>query len=125
MTNTGETNVAMARGAWGEAAPEWVIVLASACDASTQSAVAKKLGVSSAMINTALKNTYTGRMDKLEARVRGELLNEKVRCPVLGDITKRKCLDAQGRSYAATNAMRVELRRACPRCPNGGAKEAA
>ena len=27
-------------------------------------------------------------------------------------------LDAQSRAYAATNDLRIELRRACPRCPN-------
>ena len=118
MTANGDTNTAMARAAWGEAAPDWVIVLAQACDAGTQSAVAKKLGVSSALINTALKKTYTGRMDRIETRVRGELMNERVVCPVLGGITKRRCLDEQVRPYAATNAVRVELRRACPRCPN-------
>lgn len=118
MTANGDSNTTMARAAWGEAAPDWVMVLAQACDAGTQSGVAKKLGVSSALINTALKKTYSGRMDRIEARVRGELMNERVTCPVLGGITKRRCLDEQTRPYAATNAVRVELRRACATCPN-------
>jgi len=118
MTKNGGSNIDAARAAWGEAAPEWVGVLAESCDASSQSDVAKRLGVSGAMISTALKNTYTGRLDKLEARVRGELMNETVRCPVLGEITKRKCVDSRTRRYAATNGLRVELRRACARCPN-------
>lgn len=125
MTNAGVTNLEMARGAWGEAAPEWVLVLAQACDAGTQSAVAKRLSVSAAMINTALKKTYSGRMDRLEIKVRGELMGQTVTCPVLGTITKRRCFDEQTRPYAATNAIRVELRRACPRCPNVMSKEAA
>ena len=118
MTNAGITNQEMARAAWGDAAPEWVGVLARACDASSQSAVAKKLGVSGAQVNTGLKKTYSGRMDRLEERVRGELMKEHVPCPVLGAITRRRCLDEQTRSYAATNAIRVELRRACPKCIN-------
>lgn len=125
MTNAGTTNLEMARTAWGEAAPEWVLVLAQACDAGTQSAVAKRLGVSAAMINTALKKTYAGRMDKLEAKARGELMGQTVACPVLGTITRRRCIDEQSRPYAATNAIRVELRRACPCCPNLMSKEAA
>lgn len=120
MTQNGETNVTAARRAWGAAAPEWVLVLAEACDArlSSQSAVAKRLGVSGAMINQALRNTYAGRLDRLEQRVRGELMRETIACPVLGEITRRKCVDQQSRAYAATNQLRVELRRACPRCPN-------
>ena len=124
MANDSAINVALTREAWGKAAPEWVIVLAECCDRMTQSALARKLGVSGAMINQALKNTYAGRLDRLEQRVRGELMRETHACPVLGEITKRRCIDEQGRSYSATNAVRVELRRACPRCPNRlGAKE--
>jgi len=121
VTEERKSNVDMARAAWGKAAPEWVIVMAEACDAraSSQSAISGKLGVSSAMINQALKNTYSGRLDKLEQRVRGELMKQCVACPVLGEITKRRCIDEQGRTqFAPTNAVRVELRRACPRCPN-------
>jgi hypothetical protein len=120
MTSEGTSNVTLAKSCWGDAAPEWIISLAEACDAahSSQAAVSRRLGVSGAMINQALRNCYAGRMDKLETRVRGELMNERVGCPVLGDITKRKCLDEQSRPYAATNAVRVELRRACARCAN-------
>ena len=127
MTLNGETNVALTRKSWGAAAPEWVLVLAEAADASSQADVSRKLGVSSAQINQALHNTYAGRIDRLESRVRGELMNEKVACPVLGEITKRRCLDEQRRNNGTPqNAVRVELRRACRKCPNrSGAKEAA
>ena len=118
MTSDGVTNVAFARRSWGEVAPEWVIVLAERCDKSSQSAIARKLGVSGSMINQALKNTYAGRLDRLEMRVRGELMRECVNCPVLGEITERRCIDEQTRPHASTNALRIELRRACPRCPN-------
>lgn len=118
MTNDGLSNVQKARAAWGAAAPEWVIVLAEACDGkgSSQTAVAGKLGVSGTMISQALANVYAGRLDKLEQRVRGELMGQIVDCPVLGEITKRKCIDSQSRAYACTNDLRIELRRACPRC---------
>ena len=125
MTNAGTTNLEMVRGSWGEATPEWVLVLARACDTQSQSAIAKRLGVSGAMINTALKKTYSGRLDRLATRVKGELMGQTVACPVLGTITKRRCFDEQSRPYAATNAVRVELRRACPCCPNVMTKEAA
>ena len=120
-------NLAIVREAWGAAPPEWVIVMAEAADASSQADVGRKLGVSPAQVNQALRNTYAGRIDRLEARVRGELMNEKVGCPVLGEITKRRCLDEQRRNAGTPqNAVRVELRRACRSCANrSGNKEAA
>lgn len=124
MTNTGSTNKELALRSWGEAAPEWVLVLAEACDINSQAAVSRRLGVSGAMINQALHNTYAGRLDKLEARVRGELMRETLTCPVLGEITKRRCIDEQSKPYAPTNALRVELRRECARCP-GNVKKVA
>lgn len=117
-------NVAKARQRWGSAAPEWILLLAEACDKVGQTSIAKKLGVSSTVISQALSNTYPSPLGSLERRVRGELMNETVACPVLGEITKRRCMDEQGRDYAATNALRVELRRACPRCANFLKKEA-
>lgn len=118
MADKNTINMDRARERWGDAAPEWVVVLAEACDAGGQTAIAKKLGISGAQVSQALSNSYPGRLDKLEQRVRGELMNEHVRCPVLGEISKRQCLDEQSKPYASTNALRVELRRACARCDN-------
>jgi DNA-binding transcriptional regulator YdaS (Cro superfamily) len=120
----GETNnVTTVRERWGDAAPEWIVVLAEACNQQSQTKVGKLLGVSPTVINQALRNVYPSPLTKLEQKVRGELMRETVRCPVLGEITKRRCLDEQNRPYAATNPVRVELRRACARCPNSISKE--
>ena len=120
MTLNGKSNLDKVRAAWGVAAPEWVIVLAEACDGknSGQNAIAAKLGVSGSMVNQVLANAYAGRLDKIEQKVRGELMGQTYQCPVLGEITMRKCVDSQSRAYSATNALRVELRHACPVCPN-------
>ncbi len=118
MTDKSTANVDRARERWGAAAPDWIIVLAEACDQFGQTAMGKRLGVSGAVISATLSNTYAGRLDKIEQRVRGELMNERVTCPVLGEISKRQCLDEQSREYASTNALRVELRRACAGCDN-------
>lgn len=124
MPIDGITNDAVARAAWGKAAPEWVLVLAECCDKAGQTTVAKRLNISKTVVSLMLKKAYTGRVDLFEQRVRGELMNETVACPVLAEITKRRCMDEQARPYAATNAVRIELHRACPRCPNRmGAKE--
>src|SRR5450830_280634 len=100
--DTATTNVVKARQRWGAAAPEWIIVLAEVCDRVGQTAIAKKLGASSTVISQALSNTYPSPLASLERRVRGDLMNETVACPVLGEITKRRCMDEQSKPYAAT-----------------------
>lgn len=120
--STAGSNAQAVASAWGDAPPEWISILAEACDQKSQSAVAQALRVSPTMVNQVLRNKYAGRLDRVEQRVRGELMRESVNCPVLGEITKRRCIDEQSRPYAATNQMRVELHRACPRCPNAQQK---
>jgi len=121
MTADGKTNLHKATAAWHSSPPDWIVVAALECDRTSQSAVAKRLGVSPALLNQCLANTWEsrgGRMDKIEQRVRGELMKETVRCPVLGEISRRECLDAQSRALRGlrTNAVRRELVRACPGC---------
>ena len=111
-------NVLTVARKWGAHPPAWVVALAEACDLSSQGRIAVRLGVSATVVNQALQNVYAGRLDRVEQRVRGELMRETVQCPVLGEITKRECLDHQSRPYEATNPMRVRLFQACPRCPN-------
>ena len=113
-----KTSHERAIAAWGDQAPDWVLALAKACDNASQGAVGKRLGVSAAVVNQALGNSYKGRLDLVIERVKGELMHETVRCPVLGDISKRDCLDNQKRGYGATNPTRVKLSKTCPTCPN-------
>lgn len=98
--------------------PDWIWALAEACDRASQGQVAKRLGISAAVVNQVLGRAYKGRLDRVEARVRGELMQETVACPVLGALSKRECLDHQAAKFAATNPLRVRLYRACRTCPH-------
>lgn len=121
MAQAVNLNVERARKSWQGrllGAPEWVLALAEACDKSSQGKVAQRLGISSAVVNQAIGNSYKGRLDRIESRVRGELMKEVVACPVLGEISTRDCLDHQGRKFRATNPLRVRLAQTCPTCPN-------
>ena len=82
-------NLERARAAWGARAPRWIVALAEECDRSTQGRVADRLGISAAVVNQVLGSVYKGRLDRVEARVSGELLNATVLCPVLGEISKK------------------------------------
>ncbi len=111
------------RDRWGDAAPAWVLALARACDepGTTQQMVAGRLRRSKAAISRILNNSY-GDTAAMERIVREVLMPGVVACPVLGEITFSRCHEEQGRSFAATNALRVKLYRACREgCPNAKA----
>ena len=110
-------NLERVRAAWAKA-PDWVDALADACDRSSQGKVAAKLGISGAAVNQVLANCYKGRVDRVAVRVRGEFMQQTVVCPVLGELSTRRCLDEQRRPFASTNMLRDLLNRACPKCKN-------
>lgn len=113
-----DINVAKVLQAYGDAPPDWLLVLGQACDADSQAAIARRLKVSAAAVNQVLKGTYLGSPANLEIRVRGELMGKTLGCPVLGEISVSRCFDEQRRPYAGTNPLRVRLYRACQTCPN-------
>jgi hypothetical protein len=115
-------NLDRARRCWAPKVPDWITVLAVQCDASSQGKVAQRLGVSGAVVNQLLGNSYKGRVESMEARVRGEFMNETVTCPVLGEISTRDCIANQTIKFRPTNDLRVRLRKTCPICPNREAK---
>lgn len=82
-----------------------------------QSKVAARLGVSDAAVSSALRGKYIGNVDRLAERIRGELLNATVACPVLGEITSRICQDEREKPFHSANPTRVQLWRACKQCP--------
>ncbi len=106
--------------AWGANPPDWIVALANACDATSQGQVARELDISSAVVNQTLGRSYKGRLDRIEARVRGQYMREVVACPVLGEISTKDCQEnqKQTRAFRATNPLRVQLRQSCPKCPH-------
>ncbi|MGA0569619.1 hypothetical protein ACO2Q9_02740 [Variovorax sp. VNK109] len=84
----------------------------------TQTRAAEELGVSAAVVNNLLKDRYLGNVATMADRIRGQFMAETVRCPVLGELSKRDCLDNQQRPLVFTNALRSRLFQACKTCPN-------
>lgn len=115
--------VCKAHEAWGDAIPVWVEELARAVNATSQGKVADRIGYSKSLISHVLSNGYTGDLSRIEAKVRGALMNETVGCPVLGDIGRDRCLDEQAKPFAATSSLRARLFRACrANCPHSRLK---
>jgi len=108
-----------AQDAWGAALPEWVEVLARACDQSSQNKVARQLERSASLVSCVLRQNYQGNMAAVEEIVRGTLMHETVPCPGLGEIEKQVC--AKWRRRAGTldpvNTQYVTMFRACNKCP--------
>ncbi len=101
---------------------EWIDVLRQECEKTSQAAVARRLGVSGALVNQVLKGSYKGNVCRVEELVRGTFMQETVCCPVMGEVSKRRCLDEQTRPFAPTNPQRVQLYRTCRECNHKGGK---
>jgi hypothetical protein len=109
----------------------WIIELRRACKDSTQASVARRLAragdgkyPSASIINQALKGVYAGDTARLQGVVEGVLMQAQVKCPVLGELPKQRCVEHQSRKrFAATNPMRVLLHTACPTCDHNRHRE--
>ena len=117
MSAVENTTMARAIAAWNGCLPDWVAALATACDATSGRAVAARLGVSPAAVSRVIGHNY-GDTAAMERRVQ-DCIMTVVACPVLGEIPRERCIDEQRRPFAATNAVRVRLFRACHNgCPH-------
>ena len=85
-------------------------------DKSSQADIGRRLGVSGASLSNAISGKYIGNVDRLAERIRGELLNQTVPCPILGAVTTRICQDERAKPFAATSPQRVLLWRTCKTC---------
>ncbi|MDJ0826975.1 MAG: helix-turn-helix transcriptional regulator [Rhodobacter sp.] len=109
----------VARAHWDEPVPDWIAKLAEACAASSQAQVARKLGISGTVISQVLRRKYPGSMANVEAAFRGVYMRQIVECPALGNLPTNECLDwrRKARRFVGSNALRVQMFRACARCP--------
>lgn len=102
---------------WGPDAPQWILMLASHCDKSSQKAVANKIGRSAATVNQLLKNRYNADLTAVQQRVETAFKAGDVECPILGKITGSECVNNQNKPYNPGNHVEVRLFLACRRCP--------
>ena len=120
MTPTKPDNLEKARAAWGEQPPEWIIALAEACNAENQRLVGKRIGYSGPTVSQVLSRSYEkGDMARFETVVRGALMSETVRCPVLQEIGRDVCLGWQKRPFSTASANAVRMYQGCRSgCPH-------
>ena len=114
-----------ARAAWAPV-PDFIVALARAADAAeSQGTIAQKLGCSAAAISAMISNSYAGRLDRMEAKIRGALMSAVVECPALGmTIARNDCATNQRRKFSSASPQAAKFPRACKGCVNaigGGA----
>lgn len=107
-----------AEAAWG-GAPVWVRRLAEEADRIGQAATARRLGYSPSTVSQVISNTYKGDLPRVEDMVLGAFMNEKVDCPVKGEMARNVCLKWQDKPFAITSADRTRMYHACRAgCPH-------
>jgi hypothetical protein len=99
---------------------ENMALLRKAVESDGQAAVARKLGYSPSAVNQALKGTYGGSLDNLMRRVAETYGHGTVQCPVMGEISLRRCAEERRKPFGATSPQRVKLYVACRRCMKTG-----
>lgn len=120
MTTTQKPDlVGRAHKAWNGSPPDWVLELAKAAMRTNQRVVADKIGYSSSVVSQAISRTYAGDISRVEEKVRGALMKQKVSCPVLVEVTRDTCLNWQKKPMAGTSSLRMKMYRACRSgCPH-------
>lgn len=118
MAYNTDSNFDRAESGWGKPLPEWVRLLAAACDQTSQREVAGKLSKSSAYVSRLINRSYTGDMAEAESLVRATFGAETVRCPVMGEIPLAGCRSNRRRKGPAVNLLHRLWARHCPACPN-------
>lgn len=118
--------VEIAREAWGASMPDWVARLAAECAASSQTRVAARMERSATMVSQVLRAKYPGDLAAVEDVVRGVFMGATVTCPQLGTIPANACQDWRRKSqkFSSVNSLRVDMYRACARCPRNRREEA-
>jgi hypothetical protein len=91
-------------------------LLRRAVETFSQAAVARETGYSASAINQAIKGTYSGKLDNLLQKVAETYGNGTVACPVLGEITLKRCASERRKPFAASSPVRMKLWKNCKKC---------
>ena len=118
MIAQGRSMAEIAAEFWGPDVPDWIEVLAKACDATSQSKTGHAIGRSGPVVSEVLRQKYKGDMAGIEELVRGKLMRAVVQCPALGILPTHECQSWRKASdhFLGTNSLRVRMYRACNRC---------
>lgn len=107
---------------WGDTPPQWICQLSAMVEEQGSiKATAERLDVSRTSVSLLLRNDYTASTEKMQATV--EAFFSRVNCPVLGEVSNERCQNEREKPFIGSNPMRIQLYRACQRCPNNPMRE--
>jgi len=93
---------------------EWHQELVKVAERLSQSQIAGRLDVSTAMVSQVLNGKYKAhRVSGFKEKFQGAFMGYCVNCPVVGELARDRCLEFQKREFCATNPTRVQLYHAC------------
>lgn len=119
MASSAPTNLERVTVAWGVDAPEWIRILASACDKTSQRAVSIQLDKSSGYVSRLISRTYAGSYDEARQQVTAILTPAEVVCPVFGlSIKLQFCIENRRRKGPVDDFVKRQWAENCPTCPN-------
>jgi len=120
MPGNPNSNLQRAQAAWGASMPAWIAMLADACDRTNQTVAAQRLGKSSPYISRILRAQYPGDLDEAEKLVRATFSDERLICPLFGDMALATCMRNRRRPIPrfGANWTHEAFARTCPTCPN-------
>lgn len=105
-----------AGAAWGTP-PDWVVVLADACDRTSQARVARRLQLNSGYVSYALRCENPQYHGPVEDAVRGVLMGETVHCPALDEaLDQAICARHRKSRIRPIGPVQKRLRATCPTC---------
>ncbi|GGI81972.1 transcriptional regulator [Shewanella hanedai] len=90
----------------------WVAILAEQASAHGQEGVAKKLGISKAVVSLLINQKYLGDLERMKRLVEGAYMHRMVECPIVGLIPMHLC-DRHQSNKSTSNPVRLRLYRAC------------
>ncbi|WP_066546750.1 helix-turn-helix domain-containing protein [Sphingomonas sp. CCH15-F11] len=111
--------------------PEYIRLLATACDRASQRAVAERLGKSGGYVSRIINRRYAGSYAEAETLIRAAYGADVVDCPLYGEIPLASCVHNRRRKPPFVNAMQHRFASTCPSCAfnadivGGGRRDAA
>lgn len=96
----------------------WFKALQAEAQKTSINKTARRIGYSPSVVSQVLSGVYEGNLDNVKSRVEGALMNHTVECPVSGEIKLDTCLDNQALPFSTANPFRVQIYKACRRCPH-------
>lgn len=115
-------HLATVRAAWGDSAPDWIMILANACNEESTARIAAKISYSKAAVSRALHANYSD-SPKMARAVVMALGGGRVSCPLLGIIPAADCQTNQQTNLNTSSRQGVRLYAACAACPENRSKK--